>query len=335
MRIQGARMASGLPAGAASNCPLKRAVRWGPVGALWVFNLLVRGYLLGIDVQFKTISGSEPRLNYAYALPEGSPPEGLPRGRLIILHGYGDHSGRHEHVLQAMAARGLACYALDFRGHGRSAGKPGFVRHWDEHLQDLSRFLAIEELRESGPPIFVLGHSHGGLIAVAAGMRGQLNQCRGVILVAPYLRLKMPVPRFKRMLGAVGSHLFPSLAIKSGLNGPMLTRDQQMIERGRNDPYCRGIATPRWFTEAGRVQREVGRTPEKFSLPLLMLLPGEDTVADERASEAFFDRCRSSDKTVIAYPGNRHELLRELDREKVFVEIDGWINQRLAGLNVE
>jgi lysophospholipase len=257
-----------------------------------------------------------------------------PIARLAILHGYGDHAGRHIHVMQWMADHGIASYAVDFRGHGRSGGKPGSIRRWDDHLTDLAAFLAIDDLSPKiTTPLFILGHSHGALIAAAAAMRGQLNCARGVILVAPYLQLKMPVPIRKRILGAVGSRLFPSLPVKSGLNGPMLTRDPQMVTDQKEDPYCRGIATPRWFTETAKMQRKTRSSPQQFKLPLLMLLPGDDTVADVRASVSFFNSCASSDKTILHYPENRHELLRELDREKTFGDILSWISQRANDQN--
>jgi lysophospholipase len=74
--------------------------------------------------------------------------------------------------MQWMAGRGIASYAIDFRGHGRSAGKPNAINRWDDYLDDLTRFLAIEELAATGTPLFILGHSHGGLVAAAAPMRG-------------------------------------------------------------------------------------------------------------------------------------------------------------------
>ncbi len=281
-----------------------------------------------IDIPPQIIPATHPQLSYLSVSPAGPPV-----ARLIVLHGYGDHAGRYSHFLQWMAERGIACHALDFRGHGRSAGKPGAILRWDEYLDDLTHLLAIKELADPSPPLFVLGHSHGGLIAAAAAMRGLLNQARGIILVAPYLQLKMPVPIGKRVMAAVASHLHPTLAIKSGLDGSMLTRDQQMVDDGKNDPYVPGIATPRWFTETNRVQSQVRGAANQFNLPLLLLLPGNDTVADVRASMDFFDTCSSADKTIKHYPDNRHELLREIDRMTTFTNISEWMNARSSPIS--
>src|SRR5579864_17301 len=85
--------------------------------------------------------------------------------RLAIVHGYGDHSGRYAHFMQWLAERGVECHAVDLRGQGAAAGRRGFVARWEDYLEDVRAFLALPAVRQRpGLPLFVLGHSHGGLI---------------------------------------------------------------------------------------------------------------------------------------------------------------------------
>ena len=274
-------------------------------------------------IDTRTIAGV-PQLSYYAAVP--------PRHttRVAILHGYGDHAGRYAHLQTWLAQRNIASYAVDFRGHGRSQGKPGFVRQWNENLNDLAAFLKLDALSTTTDPtpLFILAHSHGGLIAIVAGLQGMLDHCRGVILSAPYLDLKMPVPLLKRCFAAVMSGIHPSMQFRSGLNAPMLTRDPEMIAQSKADPFCRGIATPRWFFTTRQVQHQTRAQASQFKLPLLMLIPGSDTVANPAASIEFFEQCTSSDKTLKNYPDHRHELLRELGREEIFQIILDWIKLR-------
>src|ERR1700691_2463252 len=88
-----------------------------------------------------------------------------PWAQLVLLHGYGDHAGRYLQFLQWLGARGVGCQAIDFRGQRRSSGRRGFVRKWDEYLDDLKVIL---DLQDQALPLFVLGHSHGALVAAAA-----------------------------------------------------------------------------------------------------------------------------------------------------------------------
>jgi lysophospholipase len=259
-------------------------------------------------------------------------PAGRPWARVALLPGYGDHAGRHDHVLLWLAERGVAAHAVDFRGHGRSGGKAGAVRRWDEYLDDLSAFLAIEELATNdGVPLFVVAHSHGGLVAAAAAERGLLDgRCRGVVLSAPYLELRMPVPLHRRALAAVLNRLAPSMPMRSGLTGPMLTSDEGMLAADRADPLRTGIATPGWFVAANRQQAVVRSAAARFTLPLLLLVPGDDTVADAAASTEWFGRVGSPDKTIRHYPGHRHELLRETGRAAVLDDVLAWLRERSA-----
>src|SRR5437899_3146686 len=94
---------------------------------------------------------------------------------LGVIHGYGDHGGRYLHFMRWMAERGVACHTFDFRGQGRSTGRRGFVRRWEEYLDDLSAFLALDEMRSDGNPLFLLAHSHGAVVLSAAA----LHSCPG------------------------------------------------------------------------------------------------------------------------------------------------------------
>src|SRR5579859_2625672 len=97
-----------------------------------------------------------------------------PWAHLGIIHGYGDHSGRFVHFMKWMAERGVACHGFDLRGQGRSTGRPGYVRRWEDYLDDLSAFLALDELAQARP-LFLLGHSHGALVLAVAVIGGRIT----------------------------------------------------------------------------------------------------------------------------------------------------------------
>jgi alpha-beta hydrolase superfamily lysophospholipase len=276
-----------------------------------------------VDIRSDTLETATHRLHRFYAVPEGPP-----LARVILLHGYGDHAGKYLHVLRWFAARGIAASATDFRGHGRSSGRVAHVNSWDEYLDDLKAMLAAPAGTEDRGSTFLLAHSHGGLIAIIAGLRGMLDNCSGVILSAPYLELKVPVPAGKRIAAAIASRVWPSLPFKTGIGGPMLTHDQEFIDINKTDPYCPGIATPRWFTATRKMQAKAKASAAQFKLPLFMLVAGDDVIADARASVAFYDAAASPDKELRQYPTYRHELLREVGREAIFTQILEWILNR-------
>jgi alpha-beta hydrolase superfamily lysophospholipase len=258
-----------------------------------------------------------------------------PWARVVLLHGYGDHGGRYGHVLKSFASRGISCCSLDFRGHGHSFGRRAYVRRWEEFLDDLSAFLTWERsgfAKQYGSgslaPLFVLGHSHGGLIAAAAAIAGRLNSVAGCILSSPYLQAKTPLSAAWSAFARVTTWLTPWLQVRSGLTPQMMSSDPEMCAEASCDPLLVHGATPRWYVGTLRVQAQTLRDAPKFGLPLLCLAGDADPVADSELTERFVDRAGSADKTLIRYPGKLHELLRETGREEIIETIFDWVRAR-------
>ena len=258
------------------------------------------------------------------------------RARLAIVHGYGDHSGRYMEFMTWLAARGVACHAFDLRGHGRSAGTRGYVRRWDDYLDDLRAFFAQPEVaasqgRAEAAPLFVLGHSHGGLIVAAAGVRGLLPpQVAGCILSAPYFVNCLNVPRLKAAAAHVLNVVLPWLRIKSGVRPELMSADPAQVEQSRADPLLLRSATPRWFLTHRLVQAEVLARAGEFTLPVMTLYGDADPIADPRGAIEFHARAGSADKTLVMHPGFRHEPFREAGRQRVFADVLAWIERHVT-----
>ena len=253
-------------------------------------------------------------------------------GRLALVHGYGDHSGRHVHFMQWMAERGFACDVFDLRGQGLSEGRRGYVRRWEEYLDDLNAFLSLVNSQySSNLPLFVLGHSHGGLVVAAAGEEGLLEFAgvRGVILTSPYLRSCMKVPLRKILLGRMIAPFIPWMQFPTGLTNDGMSSDPLMVADSSADPLVTRVATPRWYLSHLRMQRRVLDGAAKLRLPLLVLAAGADIIADPQASEEFVQAAASQDKRFRLYPSQKHELLRETGRFEVFKEILVWSRSHL------
>ena len=261
------------------------------------------------------------------------PPDAVAtRARLAIVHGYGDHAGRYVELMSWLATRGVECHAVDLRGHGKSSGRRGYVRRWDEYLDDLRAFLELPDLRHApgSPPLFVLGHSHGCLVVALAGERKLLDEycVAGCILSAPYLVNALAVPWHKAAGARVGNVLCPWMRVRSGVRPGMTTSDPAMLEDSRNDRLLLRCATPRWYLTTRRVQAEAVARAAEFTLPLLVLQGDADPIAHPSGAAGFHDRAGSSDKSIVTYPGFLHEPLREAGRERVFADVLGWISSR-------
>ncbi len=150
------------------------------------------------------------------------------------------------------AERGIACHAIDLRGHGRSSGRRAYVQQWDEYLDDLQQFLG--SIEGAGTPIRPRSQSRWPGRRGSQGVRGLLSRfhVRGCILTAPYFINALPIPRYKLIGAYVANIVCPWLQIRSGVKSDLTTRDPLKAEESRNDPLLLRFATPRWFFGASR-----------------------------------------------------------------------------------
>jgi alpha-beta hydrolase superfamily lysophospholipase len=252
-----------------------------------------------------------------------------PRGVLVIAHGLGEHGGCYNHVAEALgSALGIDILAFDFRGHGRSPGRRGLVRRYDEFTQDLRGALAWAERKDPERPRFVLGHSNGGLVTLRAALAG-LDDVAGLILSNPALGLANPVPRHKRLAGAILRRCAPGVTLQTDLGPHLMTRDAEVLAGRAGDPLRHSrISAPLFYgmLEGGTL---VADRAGMIRTPLLMILGGSDPVVDTRASKAVFECIGSPDKTLHIYPEMLHEPLNDIGREQVLADIVSWVGERL------
>jgi alpha-beta hydrolase superfamily lysophospholipase len=272
-----------------------------------------------------------------FAAPDGTQlhemiwdPSGPPSGTVALVHGYGEHIGRYDWTARALGASGWRVHGFDLRGHGRSAGARGYIARFDEYLDDLGAVL--ERARPAAPaPLFLLGHSLGGLIATAFVLDRQAR-VDGLILSSPFFRLKLAVSPLKLAAGRLASRLWPGLRLPTGLRGTDVTRDPELQADFERDPLNNKHGTARWFTEATRMQDEVLARAREITLPCLFMQAGADRVADPRGTEEVFARLGSSDRTLKLYADQYHELFNEppADREKTIAELAAWLDAHRA-----
>jgi alpha-beta hydrolase superfamily lysophospholipase len=256
------------------------------------------------------------------------PAEGTPRGTVVLVHGYGEHIARYEHVARALAQSGFHVRGTDLRGHGQSGGARGYCNRFGEYLDDLSQLIA--RAREHGPglPVYLLGHSFGALISTKYLIDRPSADLAGLVLSSPYFALKLQVPKAKIVAGKIMSKVYGKMGLPSGLKGEDVSRDPEEAAKYDRDPLNNKNATARWFTETSDAQDFVFAHAGQLTTPLLLMAAGADGIADPARAEQVFARVGSSDKTLEVLPGQRHEIFNELkdDRKKTLDRVTGWLS---------
>ncbi len=253
-------------------------------------------------------------------------PDGDSRGGILVLHGFGEHSGRYETLGNYLAERGFLVVAPDHRGHGKSGGQRGHVLRFDQYLDDLDALVAhVRNVHSSVGKWYVLGHSLGGLIAIRYAMRNQADY-EGLIVSNPLLGLSMKVPLLKEIVGRVMSRVWPTLSLGNEINPAHLARDPEVGRAYMADPLVHHRVSTRWFTEMVRALEDTHvRAVQTLQLPVLFLLSTADKLTDRAASERLFNRLTTRRKTLKVYDGWYHEIFNEADKLSVFAEIVNWI----------
>lgn len=253
-----------------------------------------------------------------------------PRALLLLSHGLGEHAGRYALFAAALAARGISVSAIDHRGHGRSAGQRGHVSRFSVFAEDFEAFRRAATAKAPALPVFVLGHSLGGLIVIRWLQAHREAPPRGVILSAPLLGVALRAPRWKLALSGVLSRWLPNVPFTSEIHPEKLSSDEAYIRSYHDDPLVHSRVTPRLYTELmAATEAAFAECAALAEPPVLALIPGDDQIVDAGATSRFAESL-PGEVTVLHYPEMRHEVLNEADRARPIGDVIGWIEKKLG-----
>jgi acylglycerol lipase len=253
-------------------------------------------------------------------------PEGKPRGVMILVHGFNAHSGYMVWPAEQFAAHGMAAYALDHRGRGKSEGERFYVEEFSDYLGDLDKLVDIARTENPGLPIFMLGHSAGGVIATSYVFEHQ-SDITG--LICESFAFDVGLPNAVSLILKGISHLTPHLHVFS-LKNEDFSRDPQAVAAMNSDPLIAKESQP--AETAAEMLKAADRLKEnmpRFTVPVFIIHGTEDKATRPAGSQYFYDNAGSTDKTLKLYEGHYHDLLADIDKEKVMADIQSWIDARI------
>ncbi len=251
---------------------------------------------------------------------------GKARAIMILIHGFNAHSGYMEWPGEQLSATGFACYALDLRGRGNSEGERFYVEELSDYLTDIDSLVNIARSENPGLPVYVLGHSAGGVIAASYVYEHQ-DEIAG--LVCESFAFDVGLPHLVQLaLEGIGK-LLPHVHVFS-LNNADFSRDAAHVERMNNDPLIHKESQP---AETARVLLLAAEALKEhmptFNVPVFIIHGTEDKATRPAGSQYFYDHAGSADKTLKLYEGHFHDLLADIDKEFVMADIKNWLNERV------
>lgn len=255
-----------------------------------------------------------------------APEAGPSRGAVALMHGYGEHSARYDHVAAALCRAGYGVLAIDARGHGRSTGKRGHVDKYDDYVLDYDLLRMHTADRWPSLPVFCMGHSNGGQIVLRYALRDP-DGVKGFVVSSPMCGLSMDVPPAKALAGRIMNRVWPSFSIPSGLDPSAVSRIERVVEKYENDPLVFETTTAGWFQEALAAMADTMERAPELTQPFLFVVAGDDKIVDPRATEDLFHRMGSGEREMELYPELYHEVLNERDWEDIARRIIDWMER--------
>jgi acylglycerol lipase len=253
-------------------------------------------------------------------------PADAARAVVVIVPGFNSHSGYYEWAAGQLTATGVAAYAVDLRGRGKSDGDRFYVESFDEYLSDVDGAVNVARSHEPGLPVFLLGHSAGGVLACLYALE---HQARLAGLLCESFAFQTPAPDFALAALKGLSHLFPHAHVLH-LKNEDFSRDALIIQAMNADPLIANETQPtQTVAELVRADERLKEAFPNITLPVLILHGTADRAARVSGSQMFNDAVGAKDKTLKLYTGGFHDLLNDLDKKTVMADITAWIEAHL------
>jgi acylglycerol lipase len=251
-------------------------------------------------------------------------PEGNVKAVLLLIHGLGEHSGRYMNVVNHFVPLGNAVYGLDHIGHGKSEGMREVVERFEDYTHTLRVYCEMVRDWQTGKPMFLLGHSMGGLIT-SCYLLDRQSQFRGAVISAPLIKASGNLSQATIIMGKILSVLAPKMGLLP-VDAKSISRDPEVVKAYVNDPLVFHGKTPaRLAAELLKAMLRVTVEADKITLPFIVLQGSEDRLVDPAGAQTLYDKASSNDKTIRIYEGLYHEVFNEPERARVLNDVETWL----------
>lgn len=257
-------------------------------------------------------------------------PEEKPKALINLVHGFGEYSERYDHWAMRFVEKGYVVHAIDNRGHGKSDGRRGHIREFNDFLNDVDVLVKESKKLHPGMPQFIYGHSMGGnIVANYIVKRG--NNFKGAVLSSPWLKLTFSPSAIMLFLARIMNKVYPKFTQNSNLDVKGISHDQNVVDAYIKDPLIHGKISARMFYEIVNAGRGVIDKTDKLDLPVLIQHGTGDNITSYKASKEFYEKAKTQNKDIEykEWPGLYHELHNELEKDDIFEFVLNWIEKKL------
>ncbi len=249
------------------------------------------------------------------------------RGVVVITHGIRDYAVRYQRFAEQLTKQGFAVFAQDLRGHAHSGGDRQRFDSMARMVEDTDMMVNDAKQRYPKVPLYVYGHSLGGLITARYSL-DHADKLNGVVLSGAALQRPHSVSGFSAGLAKIVATVAPSLKVVQ-VDDSEFSKDKRVMAALAIDPLVSRDKLPAATAAAtlnaiADVQQRMGQ----LKLPLMVIYGTADSVNPIEGSQVFIQTVASKDKTLKTYPGVYHDMLNEPERDQIAADIIAWLVAR-------
>jgi len=256
-----------------------------------------------------------------------------PRGVIVIVHGLAEHGARYQETAEFLSGNSWAVYACDLRAHGLSPNPPKagrvHVNRFTDYFHDVDAMLGLAQKNHEGLPLFILGHSMGGLISISYVL-AKPESVAGAIISSPALGThpEFKPPLFLKIMVSILSFLAPRVLVDSELDTQAISRDPDVVKAYLDDPLISQKISARWYSELLKTMKRANANAGTLRTPMLLMQSGSDRLVDPDAPARWAKSAPEGLVELVVWEELYHEMLNEPEKDRVRARILGWLNKQ-------
>jgi len=250
------------------------------------------------------------------------------KAAVFLIHGYGEHAGRYQHIADDLATHGYSLYAFDLRGHGKSDGDRGFINTFDDFVADTDAALPRFNALRGDLPAFHMGHSMGGLVLTLYVTSRKL-ETNGLVFSSPFLKMAAEVSPFLQAVSGVIAAVLPKLPM-GDVDAEAISRDTNEVRKYEDDPLVfHDKVVARTGARMIRATAYARTVVNQIKDPMLVFHGTDDHLAAFEGGQLMYDNAGAEDKTFHVYRDGYHELFNDLERHRFYNELTAWLDAHM------
>ena len=252
-----------------------------------------------------------------------------PKAVVLLVHGLGEHCQRYDALASYLNRAGYTVSSMDLPNHGRSDGQYGDIASFEAFEHAILGLYQRIQKQSPNKPLFLLGHSMGGLISTHLLMNHQAK-FSGALLSGPAIENPQEPPAWQVKLISFIANVFPKAGMLE-LDGNLVSRDPNVVKQYFDDPLVSDKKlSARLLLALFSAMANVKENAHRITLPLLIMHGTADQLTAPSGSQWLHDHVASQDKTLRFYDGLFHEIFNEPEALDIYANVVEWLDNRIT-----